>query len=352
MIILTIKYVDVCNAGPKAVGDIINILKKKYKDKIEEKTIEVHQNYYDNNGFKSIIRKIINHMKRIIALIELNTKKDLKIIQYPVAKFFFITKLIPKKNSIAIIHDLNTLRRMDIKKEKKEIQYLNKFKILIAHNEKMKEYLVQNGISEDKIKVLELFDYLVEESEEKSEKNNNIQLDIDYVGNLAKNKSSFIYEIKNNEMKFNLNLYGQGYEKDKNQNFHINYKGTFSPDQLPNKLEGSLGLVWDGKLDETDEKNIYKNYTRYNNPHKLSCYIAAKKPVIVWKEAAVADLVQKYNIGYTISNLYDINKIDMSKYAEKKKNVEELSEKVRKGYFTQRVFDEILEDMENQNNRI
>ena len=29
MIILTIKYVDVCNAGPKAVGDIINILKKK-----------------------------------------------------------------------------------------------------------------------------------------------------------------------------------------------------------------------------------------------------------------------------------------------------------------------------------
>ena len=76
MIILTIKYVDVCNAGPKAVGDIINILKKKYKDKIEEKTIEVHQNYYDNNGFKSVIRKIINHMKRIIALIELNTKKE------------------------------------------------------------------------------------------------------------------------------------------------------------------------------------------------------------------------------------------------------------------------------------
>ena len=111
---------------------------------------------------------------------------------------------------------------------------------------------------------------------------------------------------------------------------------------MPNKIDGNLGLVWDGNFDESDEEKNYKNYTRFNNPHKLSCYIASGMPVIVWKKSAIADFVRENNIGYEISNLYDINKLDFSDYDVKKKNVEKLEQRVRKGYFTQSALSKIL----------
>ena len=52
--------------------------------------------------------------------------------------------------------------------------------------------------------------------------------------------------------------------------------------------EGNLGLIWDGASDSSDEDIGMKNYTRYNNPHKLSCYMAAGLPVIVWEKSAIS----------------------------------------------------------------
>ena len=118
-------------------------------------------------------------------------------------------------------------------------------------------------------------------------------------------------------MKYRINLYGVGIDKDINNK--IKYLNKYSPDELPNKIVGDLGLIWDGNYDESDENEGFKNYTKYNNPHKLSCYIAAGLPVIVWEQSAVADFVNKYNIGYTIKNLYDINKINLTDYTTKKK---------------------------------
>ena len=153
-------------------------------------------------------------------------------------------------------------------------------------------------------------------------------------------KAAFIKQLQADKMKFNLNVYGVCSESIKNDK--IIYKGKYLPDELPNLLEGDLGLVWDGNLDESDENEGFKNYTRFNNPHKLSCYIAAGKPVIVWRKSAVSELVLKYNIGYVISNLYEINSIDFSDYNVKKENVEKLAIKVKEGYFTKNVINEIL----------
>lgn len=349
MLLITIKSSNAFNAGPKAIADVTYFLKEKYKDTLSEKIINVPEDSFNGKkSLKKIIKKIINNIKKIIAFLVLNLNKDLKIVQYPVAKYFFIINLIPKKNSIGIIHDLIGLREQNFKKQKKEIKILSKFRVIIAHNNKMKKYLVENGINQEKIEVLELFDYKVNEDRKMLREKIEDKLSIDYVGNLTEAKCPFIYGLKESNMKFNINLYGQGFVKNEKQNSMIKYCGAFPPDELPSKLKGNFGLVWDGKLNEADEKNPFKNYTKYNNPHKLSCYIAAGNPVIVWEKAAVAELVRKYDIGYTINNLYEINELDFTDYEVKRKNVMELSEKVKRGYFTEKVFDKIINEINNK----
>ena len=93
-------------------------------------------------------------------------------------------------------------------------------------------------------------------------------------------------------------------------------------------------------MDSTDV-NAYKNYTRYNAPHKFSCYMAAGLPVIAWREAAIAEVIRKYQVGYLIDNLYEINDLDLSLYEEYRENARKLGEKVRSGYFTKQVFEQI-----------
>ena len=48
---------------------------------------------------------------------------------------------------------------------------------------------------------------------------------------------------------------------------------------------------------------------RFNNPHKLSLYVALGLPVIVWREAAIAEFVLKQGIGITVSDLLELNDI-------------------------------------------
>ena len=101
-------------------------------------------------------------------------------------------------------------------------------------------------------------------------------------------------------------------------------------------------MVWDGNYDESDEDKGYKKYTRYNSPHKVSCYLVAGLPVIVWRKSAVASFVQKNNIGYVISNLDDINNIVLDDYKTKKANAMILGAKLKNGYYTQKSLEKAL----------
>ena len=207
----------------------------------------------------------------------------------------------------------------------------------------MKDFLVERGISYQKIYIVELFDYFCIDNNEikQIEFENPV---VAYTGNL--NKAKFISQLKQENMRFTLELYGARATNEFN-NDKIIYEGAFKPEELPSKIKGNLGLVWDGNYDESDEYKSFKFYTKYNNPHKLSCYIAAGIPVIVWKKSAIADFVRKYNIGYEISNLYEINDIDFSDYEDKRKNTLDLREKVRNGYFIEHVISEIRNDIKN-----
>ena len=114
------------------------------------------------------------------------------------------------------------------------------------------------------------------------------------------------------------------------------YKGSYDADILPDIMEGDYGLVWDGTEITTCAGNT-GDYMRYNNPHKVSLYIAAELPIIIWKQAALADFVMKNQIGITVESLDEIEgeilNITDEQYCAFKRNLKELSKRVQSGYY-------------------
>ena len=320
MIILSKKSKEQKNAGPKAPSDIVNIL----------------------SSSRSITFKDDLFLKPTILFyyLILHFFKDFVLVQHPILFNNRLYSLLNAKKTIILIHDINGLRNNNGELLKEELGLFKRSNSVIVHNDKMRNFLIQNGIDEDKIFVLGLFDYLCKN---KNGATRTKDMRIVYAGNLKKDKTPFLYQIDDRKLKYAFHLYGLGINKSISEK--ILYKGSFDPNDL-SSLKGTVGLVWDGNYDESDQNDSFKNYTKYNNPHKLSCYIAAGLPVIVWRKAAIANFVLENNIGYTISNIYDINKIDFSDYSEKKKNVDLISKKIREGFYTKKVINEIINKKE------
>lgn len=238
--------------------------------------------------------------------------------------------------TVAMIIDIDGLRDNDKKLLQKEINQLSKFNSLIVHNDAMKEVLQQH-LPSSNIFTINIFDY-------PAKKNTNTRIfsrTICIAANFA--KATFVNGL--NELKeFHFNLYGKGYDdKSKDSVSNVSYKGVFLPGELPLQIEGSFGLVWDGSSIENCDK-----YLRYNTPHKISLYLVAGIPVIVWKESAMADFVEKNNLGITINSLPDLdekfNQVSASDYSLMLQNVQSIGEKLRKGYYLRDVVSKVINE--------
>lgn len=317
------------NAGPKAKLDVEHILKEEYNANIYTLKMNGNEGKKKTSRIMYLIKKILFSLKHL-------KKDEITVVQFPYTNN---VKLMNKANKkIAIIHDLEGLRNHDKMLEKKEISFLKTCVSVICHNVSMYNYLIKNGINKEKIVILEIFDYLCDIDEHKNEHNIKKPIVV-YTGNLA--KACFLNQINDKKMKFVLNVYGVG--KDKFDNKKIIYKGKFKPDEIPSKIEGDLGLVWDGNYDDSLDKDGLKEYTMYNCPHKLSCYLAANIPVIVWDKSAMAEFVKKENIGYLISNVYDINNLKFDDYDNKLKNVKRIGKRLRTGFYTKKAIDKAID---------
>ena len=272
---------------------------------------------------------------------------DRVIYQHPMYANRIALKMIPKIQKkkqckfVVVIHDLESLRKgiNGLIKNNEKTNYiadnllLDKFDYIICHNKYMKKYLMNQGIQEKKIVCLEIFDYLCKIDKKEQTKEDKASIAI--AGNLAKGKSGYIYEFIKDNSGLGIHLYGINYEKTK-CNSDVIYHGSFSPEELPEKLEGNFGLVWDGSSAQSCVGNTGE-YLKYNNPHKTSLYLASGIPVIIWKHAAMADFVLDNKVGIVVDSLYDIKHaiedISNSQYKEMCRNVKDISEKLRKGYY-------------------
>ena len=206
---------------------------------------------------------------------------------------------------IFFIHDLNMFRGVTeaISQENELMEYAS---VIVSHNKKMTERLIEIGCSEEKIINLEIFDYLYENTSINKEKAISTK-SIVVAGNLSSEKCGFLYQLINNNIK--LDLYGVNLSVD-HLNDNVCYHGAFPAEILPDILSGGFGLVWDGySVDACDKGGKMGEYLKYNNPHKFSLYLAAGIPVIVWKGSALAAFVEKNGVGITINSLKDLDMV-------------------------------------------
>ena len=270
---------------------------------------------------------------------------DVIILQFPLLwkslKKQIRMKFLKRKNFKAylLIHDIESLRNKKIKTfsdfKHSIIYYLQNKTVLervdgiIAHNDKMKAELVKMGINKERIISLEIFDYLIPNIiKDKNYDKDKILL----AGNFDIRKTKYARILPE---KPDFEIYGINFENNNLPN-NVHYKGAFTPDELPNHLQGGFGLVWDGDSAHTCS-GMYGEYLKINNPHKASLYLASNFPIIVWSQSALADFVKRNDCGIIIDSLFEIagalENMDEERYQQFLENSRKIGEKIRQGHY-------------------
>lgn len=288
MIVLDFYLSVLYNAGPKAREDVNNLLRAK--------GYEIKKLFFS--------RKHI--LKTVLGIVSLTWQIPMKVkvvVQYPIgtplATLIILCILQLKKCYIVLlVHDLESLRATG-KINKIEQENCNRADSIIIHTPNMRSVLVDVGVDEKKMKIINVFDYMVFSTPTPKQLFKTL---IAFAGNL--DKSPFVHKLK--ELNLLFNLYGV-YHKDLSmiESNTVHYCGKFKPDDLSN-LEASWGLVWDGDS-LTTCNGLMGNYQKYNAPHKLSMYLAAGIPVIVWNLSAERDFIEKHHLGISIDSLTDLS---------------------------------------------
>lgn len=343
-IVIDYQYTNYFSARSKAREDVNYIA---HKNGFTQFVINTKTTTEQTASNKSVLKKIAYNFRKLFILFGaiLSIKREtIVLFQYPFAPFgdfftlFFCKCLKFKKcNLIIMVHDLVHYRQTKVF-DKREIMILNIATKLIVHTSKMEELFKNNGVHTP-CELLWLFDYITPEiPNQKSQ----TSFDIAFAG--ALDKSIFLREIKRTPYKhISLHLYGNQPQDTSSYPQWMKYVGRFSPENIT-MLQESWGLSWDG--DGIDSlQGVIGNYLKYISPHKVSLYIAAGIPVIISKESALAEYIEKNKLGITIQSLYDIeavlNALTNSEMQVIRNNVSLMSERLRNG----KMLGSIIENM-------
>lgn len=275
-------------------------------------------------------------MWRILTMLQ---KGDTLVLQYPLKKFYLLAcRLAHLKGAkvIGIVHDLGAFRRHKLTTGQ-EKRLLAQTDFLIVHNKKMEAHLRKYG-STLPLHSLDIFDYL-SEATAATPIPPPLPYRLVYAGALSEKRSRFFDKLDTAINGYTLTLYGQGIRIEEGKWQHIDYRGFLPSEEFIRQVDAHFGLVWDGfSLDCCD--GDWGEYLRINNPHKTSFYLRAGIPVIVWKEAAMADFIVSNGLGVAVSSLRELpqllQSIQEKDYLRLKENALKISTLLGEGTFTQR----------------
>lgn len=337
-------------AGSKAQKDINTILSQ-----IGYCTLPVHPTAEKKDGNNNWLwERSKRDYEAIYNRIE---NESIVVLQHPFRtqdesreKYLRLLKLEKNVKYISIIHDVEKIRELYVTPMlEREFDFMLEIAdIFIVHNSIMKQYFIELGISESRVIELGIFDYLCD-SPNSFKRSGKIENEVVcFAGNLQRDKSPFISNMSEiPEIKFYL--YGPNFDSIDACANNVEYMGAYSSDFVPKVLKGGYGLVWDGdSLESCSGKT--GNYLRYNNPHKLSLYLASCLPVIIWKDAACASFVKDQEVGILISGLNELpailSHISSITYSKMFKNAVRISKDLRKGLYTKKAIKKAEEYIE------
>jgi hypothetical protein len=228
--------------------------------------------------------------------------------------------------------------------EEQEIRRLMHADYVIASNGVMRQWLASRGYSHP-LGALGLFDYRSKTVHHEQERTKG-ECSIVYAGALAMRKNAFILQIPDVISGYELHIYGNrsGLPSLK-ESPRVIFHDFMPADKFIESVQGDFGFVWDG--DSLDScTGSFGEYLRWNSPHKVSFYIRAGLPVVVWREAALASIVEKEGIGLCIDSIRQLGErlaaITPEQHATMLRNVSRVSQKMSEGGFLRNALQEAM----------
>ena len=337
------NYKDVTAAGNKAKTDIESIMDGMGYQNVGLPLL------VSRGKVKGFFYNLASVLKGVASL----HKDDILVVQYPLKKYFsFVCDVAHARGAkvIVVIHDLGSFRRKALT-VKKEMSRLNRADYIVAHNDSMKKWLLDNGCKST-VDTLGIFDYLSPATPADKVADSTQPRRILYAGGLSPRKNKFLYDIGGYLTNTRLNLYGSGFIVDEAKGSeHITYMGFASPDTIIADSKGEFGLVWDGfSIDECT--GDFGEYLRYNNPHKVSLYLRCGLPVIMWEKAALAPFVKENGIGVCVNSLKNIEEvlggISDADYQQMSHNVKAVAKRLSEGYYISTALRKAVANLSNR----
>lgn len=302
---------------------------------------------YDNPNYsEEEINQIVNELLAPIKA------EDTLFIQFPtwqrlnIEQAFFKEVFKRKIPTVLIIWDvlpwLHDGSERDFTREY-AFKIMNACDLLVIPNEKMGRRLATEAKVQTPMVSIDLWDYRIKEPAltlpKFSEK-------LFFVGTL--DKTDFL----NYNGQAPIHLIGNpvGLTEAERHKENLIVMGEVANDEIPGLLDGGFCLV---SYQGGNTKNRFKGaekYGQYNNPLKLSLYLASGLPVIVDSRSAHASLIRSENLGVVLDDLNDVPLVFASlseaEYREISLNVQRYAQLIRAGHFTQYALSKAAEKMD------
>lgn len=257
---------------------------------------------------KGGVARFVLKLLAMAAILCRTRRDDTLFLQYPMKKFYRMACVLAHIRGarvVTIVHDLGAFRRHKLTPAQ-ENRRLNKTDYLIVHNEVMRRHLLDHGFKGG-MHCLDIFDYLSPEPVP-TRHTPHTPWRVVYAGNLGMWRNEFLYRLEPVVHHWTLDLYGKGFDPEKNTCNKLAYHGFIASDDFIARVDADFGLVWDGA--SADECNgAWGEYLKINNPHKTSFYLRAGIPVIVWSQSAMAPFIRANGVGLVVDTIADIDRL-------------------------------------------
>lgn len=290
----------------------------------------------------TIMKNAILFLTKVRLLFKRFANDDILWIQIPdthhFKTFFYYILLWKKVKLIVSVIDLDKFRNQvyDDSLEKKIFQHAH---AVWAHTEMMAKTLFKYDYVKDVKKIFtpHLWAYLTNDEPSSC---SNFGLSVAFAGNME--KAPFLKIMGGvNWGNLHFTIYGR--------QFSINsHNISFDDIRIGNNvslIKEDWGLVWDGDSIETCEGQ-YGNYMNMVSSHKVSLYLAANRPLIVWSGSSLAHYVKNHSLGIVIDGLKDIESSIVSLSQEQKEKIKHNVEKWGLSIRTGAIYKDILGRLE------